>query len=140
MKMILTYSELIEIDSFEDRFNYLKLGGVVGEATFGFNRYMNQMFYHSKEWRDIWHEVVRRDCGFDLAHPDYPIAGRIFVHHMNPITESDVERHSIYLLDPEYLVSTSFNTHNALHFGGAAPSSTFIERKPNDTCPWKQGR
>lgn len=135
---IRSYSELIKLRTFEERFEYLKLGGKVGEETFGFDRYLNQAFYTSEEWKSIRHKVIVRDLGCDLASEDREIHGRIMIHHMNPITKKDILERSKFLLDPEYLITTTKSTHDAIHYGskdllGQAP----VERKPNDTCPWK---
>lgn len=134
-----TYTELIQIPSFLDRFRYLKLGGNVGEDTFGFDRYLNQIFYQSKEWKAIRDEVLIRDNACDLAHPDHPTYGRLIIHHMNPISEVDILHRSDDLLNPEYLITVTHRTHNAIHYGCEAllTEDTLIERKPNDTCPWK---
>ena len=134
-----TYSELIKIPSFIERFRYLKLGGYIGEETFGFDRWLNQYFYKTKEWRDVRNQVILRDNACDLAHPDRPTFGRLIIHHMNPITEKDIVNRSDILLDPEYLITTVHDTHNAIHYGDEslllldAP----IIRKPNDMCPWR---
>ena len=138
MKMIRTYSELITLPTFEERYQYLKIGGTVGEETFGFDRYLNQSFYKTKEWLRIRDHVIVRDQGCDLAMFDREIRGKILVHHMNPITKEDIVRRSKYLLDPEYLICTVKNTHDAIHYGDEsllikAP----IERQKNDTCPWR---
>ena len=136
-----TYTELLKIPTFEERLAYLKLDGSVGVTTFGFNRYMNQRFYHSKEWKNICQIVTLRDNGCDLAHIDFPIFDRVYIHHINPICEDDLIRcDTSMLLDPEFLICTSLNTHNMIHFGLNRPSSLSIERTPNDTCPWKRGR
>ena len=136
---IRTYSELITFSTFEERYKYLRLGGKIGEETFGFDRYLNQSFYKTKEWMSIRDSVIIRDCGCDLAIADREIYGRILIHHMNPITKEDILRRSKYLLDPEYLISTSKNTHDAMHNGD---SSLIIisplERSKNDTCPWRK--
>lgn len=134
-----TYSELKKLKTFEERFEYLKLDGVVGEETFGFDRYLNQKFYKSKEWRDIRNYVIARDMGCDLGIPDREIiADQILIHHMNPITKEDIINHSELLLDPEYLVCTIFITHKALHFGDISLlPEPYVERQRNDTCPWK---
>ena len=135
--MIRTYTELISIPTFEERFKYLKLGGAVGEATFGFERYLNQSFYRSNEWKQIRSEVIVRDMGNDLACEDRSIFGRILVHHMNPISTNDIANHTDLLLNPEYLISTCERTHNAIHFGDESILyQDPIERKPGDTCPW----
>lgn len=136
---IRTYSELITISTFEERFRYLKLGGKVGEETFGFERYLNQTFYTSNEWRRIRRDVIMRDLGCDLAMSDREIQGLITVHHMNPVSVDDIRNRADILLNPEYLISTSDITHKAIHYGDEsllllAP----IERRPNDTCPWRR--
>lgn len=137
--IIRTYSELITLPTFEERYQYLRLGGKVGEETFGFDRYLNQIFYKSQEWRSIRDYVITRDQGCDLGIEDREIFGRILIHHMNPISVEDILHRSEYLLDPEYLISTIKNTHDAIHYGDeslliVAP----IERRRNDTCPWRQ--
>lgn len=134
-----TYSELIQIPTFEERFEYLKLDGSVGEDTFGFDRWMNQIFYHSPEWKRIRDEVIIRDNGCDLAMPGHEIYGRILIHHMNPISVDDIERRTDLLLNPEYLISTLHRTHNAIHYGDKSllPQGLIV-RTPNDTCPWKR--
>lgn len=133
-----TYSELIQIPTFEERFEYLKLDGNVGEDTFGFDRWMNQIFYRSPEWKRIRDEVIIRDNGCDLAMPGHEIYGRILIHHMNPISVDDIERRTDLLLNPEYLISTVHRTHNAIHYGdkNLLPQGPVV-RTPNDTCPWK---
>lgn len=139
--IIRTYSELISLPTFEERYEYLRLGGKVGEETFGFDRYLNQMFYKSDEWLSIRDEVIIRDCGCDLAMPDreIPKGVRILVHHMNPLTTEDILRRSEYLLNPEYLICTIKNTHDAIHYGDRSLLFTVpIERSRNDTCPWRQ--
>lgn len=138
---IRTYSELITLPTFEERYEYLRLGGKVGEETFGFDRYLNQLFYKSDEWLAIRDEVIIRDCGCDLAMPDreIPDGVRILVHHMNPLRSDDILRRSKYLLDPEYLVCTIKNTHDAIHYGDRSLLLLEpIERTPYDTCPWRQ--
>lgn len=136
---IRTYSELIKIPTFEERYRYLRLYGVVGKDTFGFDRYLNQLFYTSELWRSVRDQVIIRDNGCDLGLEGYDIFDRIIVHHMNPITVEDLEEASDYLLNPEFLITTSLNTHNAIHYGDEkllikAP----IERSMNDTCPWRR--
>lgn len=129
---------MITFPTFIERYRYLKLGGKVGEETFGFDRYLNQVFYTSKEWRDIRRHVILRDKGCDLGMPDREISGAILIHHMNPITVEDIVKRSEFLLDPEYLVCTVKNTHNAIHYGDEDILFTDpIERMPNDMCPWK---
>lgn len=136
-----TYSELIEIPSLIERFRYLKIGGSVGEETFGFDRYLNQTLYRSSEWKKIRKKVIVRDLGCDMALEDYPISGRIYIHHMNPISKRDLVGHSDKIIDPEYLVCVSFDTHNAIHYGDESllPINRVpIVRSPNDTCLWKR--
>lgn len=137
--MLRTYSELITLRTFEERYRYLKLGGRVGEETFGFDRYLNQIFYKSPEWKSVRDFVIVRDHGCDLACPDREILGnRILVHHMNPISMDDILSRSRILLDPEYLITTVKNTHDAIHYGDESLLFTGpIERSRNDTCPWK---
>lgn len=135
---IRTYSELETLPTFEERFKYLQLNGQVGKDTFGFDRYINQNFYRSLEWKRVRDKVILRDNGCDLGVEGYEIHGRILIHHMNPITIRDIESMSEYLLNPEYLISTVHNTHNAIHYGDESLLITVpIERTKNDTCPWK---
>lgn len=132
------YRELIRFDSYYERFEYLKLRGEVGVATFGRERYLNQMLYHSPRWRKVRDEVIIRDNGCDLAHPDFEIHDKIIVHHMNPLSIEDIEldRDSIY--DPEFLICTTTMTHNAIHYGDADLLAQLpVQRYPGDTCPWK---
>jgi hypothetical protein len=136
--IIRTYSELITLPTFEERYRYLKLDGRVGEATFGFDRYLNQIFYQSKEWREVRDYVIIRDNGCDLGIEGREIYGRILIHHMNPIDKNDILSRSDLLLNPEYLICTYKNTHDAIHYGDEdllikGP----ILRTANDTCPWK---
>lgn len=138
MKIIRTYSELLTLPTFEERFNYLKLKGQVGKDTFGFDRWLNQIFYRDPEWKSIRDYVIVRDNGCDLGVDGYEINGRILVHHMNPISKEDILERSKYLLDPEFLISTVHSTHNAIHYGDEdLLIKTPIERTKNDTCPWK---
>lgn len=132
------YSELKKLSSFEERFEYLKLSSIIGESTFGFERYLNQKFYGSKEWKDFRREIIIRDDGFDLGIPDRPIFDRIEIHHINPITIKDIESKSVSLLDPENVICVSSLTHKAIHYGdiNLLPKK-YEERKPFDTCPWK---
>lgn len=134
-----TYSELIRLPTFKERFDYLKLDGKVGEDTFGFDRYFNQAMYHSPEWRDIRRKVLVRDEGCDLAIPDREIYGKAIVHHMNPISLKDIEEHNPDIFDPEYLITTSKLTHDAIHYGdeNLLSEDEPVERKPDDTCPWR---
>lgn len=140
MRNIKTYSELILLPTFKERFEYLKLNGSVGRETFGFDRYLNQLFYQrSPKWKAIRDHVIIRDNGCDLGVEGYEIHSRIIVHHMNPITIEDIERESDFLLDPEFLISTVHNTHNAIHYGDESLLCFGpIERTKNDTCPWKR--
>lgn len=137
---IKTYSELIRLPTFEERYNYLRLAGQVGKETFGFDRYLNQVFYQrSQKWKRARDEVIIRDNGCDLAMEGHEIYERIIVHHMNPITIEDLEQESDCLLDPEFLITTIHNTHNAIHYGDA----TLLMQMPatrtrNDTCPWRR--
>lgn len=137
---IKTYSELMALSTFEERYRYLKLDGVVGEDTFGFDRYLNQKFYRSAEWKRVRDQVIIRDNGCDLGIDDRPIrAGRILIHHMNPVTIEDVKHASDALLNPEYLISVTHETHNAIHYGDEDKLMKGpIVRTPNDTCPWKK--
>ena len=139
MRIIRSYSELRRITTFKERYKYLQLGGIVGKDTFGFDRYLNQIFYRSQKWRSIRDQVIIRDNGCDLGEEGYDIYGRILIHHMNPITLEDIEKESDFLLNPEYLICTTHNTHNAIHYGDEKLLITApIERTKNDTCPWRQ--
>ena len=137
-KIIRTYSELIRLPTFEERFEYLRLDGLVGKDTFGFDRYLNQLFYESNEWKAIRNYIITRDGGCDLAIPELEIPGRIYIHHINPLTKEDILDKTDYLLNPEYLVCTSFDTHQAIHYGNMdqLPKGPIIRTK-NDTCPWR---
>ena len=138
-KRIRTYSELIKLKTFKDRFEYLKLDGIVGEETFGFDRYMNQIFYKSREWTSVRQSVIIRDNGCDLGVEGYEIHGKILIHHMNPINLSDIVHKTDELLNPDYLITTVLSTHNAIHYGDASLLPVLpIERRANDTCPWKR--
>lgn len=140
--MMLTYTELVSLPTFEERFRYLKLDGSVGQETFGYDRWINQQFYHQdKDWKKARNQAIIRDNGCDLAHPDRPIPKgyRILVHHLNPITAKDIQARSPKLFDLENLVCTIEPTHNAIHYGDEnllVPSNPTI-REPNDTCPWR---
>ena len=137
--MIKSYTELCSLPTFEERFNYLKLYGSIGKPTFGYDRYMNQAFYNSKEWRLIRDKVITRDNGCDLGVPGYEISGLISVHHMNSLLVSDIIQHSDFLLNPEYLISVSDETHRAITYGEQSVSrKQYTERLPNDTCPWRR--
>lgn len=136
--MIRTYSELIKLPTFKERFEYLSLKGCVGKETFGWERYINQAFYRSKEWKDVRNFVIVRDCGCDLGIPGREIPDRILIHHMNPILPKDIVLSNDFILDPEYLICTTHNTHEAIHYGSEELLiSEPVERTPNDTCPWK---
>ena len=135
---IKTYSELIQYPTFEDRFKYLQLKGRVGEDTFGFDRYINQRFYRSVEWKRIRDQVILRDKGCDLGILGHEIYARVIIHHMNPISAKDISDATDYLLNPEYLICVSHLTHNAIHYGDESILvTTPIERRKNDTCPWR---
>jgi hypothetical protein len=136
---IRTYSELIKLPTFEERYKYLRLRGVVGEETFGFDRFINQDFYRSKEWKSIRDFIIVRDNGCDLAMEGYDIYGKIIIHHMNPVTIKDFQENSAFLMEPEYLISTTLSTHNAIHYGDESLLvKEPVRRSKNDTCPWKQ--
>jgi len=134
-----TYSELIALPTFEERFKYLQLKGSVGKQTFGFDRYLNQNFYRSAEWRRIRDQVIIRDNGCDLGIDDRVIHDKIYIHHMNPITDKDIVNATEILLNPEYLICVTHNTHNAIHYGD---EDLLVKLPPvrtkNDTCPWKR--
>lgn len=135
---IKTYSELITFSTFEERFEYLRLKGIVGQETFGFDRYLNQILYSSKEWKSLRNKIIVRDNGCDLALEGFEIHGRILIHHINPITIDDVIKRREMVFDPENLICVTHNTHNAIHYGDKSLLITGpIERRANDTCPWK---
>lgn len=135
--MIRTYSQLKSYTTFEERYNYLQLNGSVGEMTFGFERYMNQQFYRSKEWRDIRHTVIARDDGCDLGIPGYEIFDRPIVHHMNPMRPENLIHGDSDILNPEYLILVTHQTHNAIHYGDASRlARPLVERQPGDTRLW----
>lgn len=137
--IIKSYSDLIRIPTFEERFKYLQLSGSVGKETFGFDRYLNQNFYRSVEWKRIRDEVIVRDNGCDLGIADRPIAGKILIHHINPITDKDIVNATNILLNPEYLICVSHMTHNAIHYGNEdLLIKDPVIRTKNDTCPWKR--
>ena len=132
------YSELILLPSLEERFEYLRLNGEVGEELFGYARYLNQEFYHGGDWRDVRDQVIIRDGGHDLGVPGWKIIGNIYVHHMNPVTKEQLLDNDPILLDPEYLISCSYNTHQAITWGNRELlPKPLIVRRPNDTVPWK---
>lgn len=138
---IKTYSGLLTLATFKERYEYLKLNGIPGEETFGLERYLNQKFYMSGEWRRIRRQIIVRDHGCDLGIPGYEIPDGvpIYIHHMNPIYPRDIVDVSEYLYNPEYLITTTLTTHNAIHYGDENQLvGEFIERSPNDTCPWRK--
>ena len=135
---IRTYSELIQLPTFEERFRYLRLKGSVGKETFGFDRYLNQNFYRSSAWKRVRDQVIVRDNGCDLGIDDRIIYGKILIHHMNPINDEDILNMTDILLNPEYLICVTLDTHNAIHYG----DDDLLIKEPvarfkNDTCPWK---
>lgn len=137
--MTRNYHELKKLSTFEERFEYLKLHGTVGKDTFGFDRIFNQQFYRSSEWKRIRNTVIIRDNGCDLGIEGHDIFGKILIHHMNPISIKDIQNSTDFLLNPDYLICVSHETHNAIHYGNKllirkAP----IERTKNDTCPWRK--
>jgi len=132
------YSELVLLPSFSERFEYLKLGGTVGRSTFGYDRWLNQILYHDEAWKKCRREILIRDNFCDLGHPEHEMTNRMLVHHMNPITKQDILDRSSKLFDPENLITVSFLTHEAIHYGdaGLLPKGPVV-RMPNDTCPWR---
>lgn len=135
---IRTYEELITYPTFKERYEYLRLVGTVGSDTFGADRYLNQMFYHSREWKSIRDVVLLRDNGCDLGVEGYDIYEKAIIHHMNPLTVDDIKHSSEYLMNPRYLITVSFDTHQAIHYGTVFNLRVMPpERRPNDTCPWK---
>jgi hypothetical protein len=138
MTIIRRYRELRKLKTFEERYRYLQLKGTVGESTFGFDRYLNQLLYKSQKWKDVRDKVIIRDEACDLGIEGYELYGKILIHHMNPIAIEDVELERDTVYDPEFLVCTSLNTHNAIHFGDESLLPKLpVERKRNDTCPWR---
>lgn len=132
-----TYSELVKLPTFEERFEYLKLDGAVGSSTFGFDRYINQSFYMSQFWQDVRRDVIIRDNGCDLGIPGYEIHLGPVVHHMNPMSMEDILHKETWILDPEFLILTSHRTHNDIHFGsGSSYPKVVTERTPRDTKLW----
>lgn len=133
-----TYKELIAMDDFLDRYEYLRIGGIVGESTFGSNRYLNQILYRSYDWKKFRREMIIRDNGCDLAHPDYEISGIIVLHHINPITIDDVKNRRRCVFDPENVVCVSHRTHEAIHYGDdTLLMKGPVVRRPGDTIPWR---
>lgn len=135
-----TYSELVRLETFDERYRYLRVAGEVGVATFGFSRYLNQQLYHSKDWKKVRRDVIARDNACDLAIADREIFDRIIVHHINPLTIEDLEETSPLIFDMENLICVSHNTHEAIHYGDASllPSLPVV-RYSGDMCPWKKG-
>lgn len=135
------YTELMSLQSFEDRYNYLRLNGSVGKSTFGYDRWLNQSFYHWDEWKRVRRDVIARDGGCDLGCPDrqIPNGARLMIHHIIPITAEDIKNRSKLVLDPENLITVMDSTHNAIHYGDESllMSTKPAERQPNDTCPWR---
>lgn len=135
--MLRRYSELRRLETLEDRFKYLALHGRVGDTTFGFDRYVNQLFYRSSEWRNIRSHVISRDNGCDLGIEGFEIHHRVYIHHMNPMNLNDIESGDPRILDPEFLISVTHRTHNAIHYGDESNLlKPFVERKPGDTKLW----
>lgn len=133
-----SYSELVRLSTYEDRLSYLKENGLVGEDTFGFDRYLNQNLYKSAEWQRARNYVILRDNGCDVGLDDYPILSQVYVHHINPITKEDILNHADSLFDPENLICVSHETHNLIHYGYEAPTKREpVIRSKNDTCPWR---
>lgn len=137
--MMRTYSELSKLKTFKERFEYLKLDGLIGEETFGWDRYLNQVFYKSPEWKSTRDKVIVRDNGRDLGVEGYDIFGKIIIHHMNPMSLGDIANRNPDIFNPEYLVCVSHGTHNAIHYGDTNQLNLGpIERTANDTCPWRK--
>lgn len=137
MSKIRRYSELRRLETFEDRFDYLKIGGTVGHSTFGFDRYINQQFYTSNQWKRVRQQVILRDNGCDLGIPGYEIHGNLLVHHLNPMDSNDILHAEEWILDPDYLITTSHDTHNAIHYGNREfLKKPYVERKQGDTRLW----
>lgn len=132
-----TYSEIAKLETFEERFEYLKLTGIVGEATFGRERYLNQQLYRSLKWIAVRDIVIVRDNGCDLGILGHDIYSKIIIHHMNPISRDDILHNNEDIFDPELLICVTHTTHNAIHYGDKSLLPRYIERKPNDTCPWR---
>lgn len=135
--VIRTYNELRSLKTFDERYNYLKLNGRVADLTFGFDRYLNQVFYKSQMWQKTRRDIIVRDLGCDLGIEGYEIYGVVLVHHMNPIQIEDIRDRTDYLLNPNYLICSSLITHNAIHYGSSSPN-IITERRRGDTCPWKR--
>ena len=138
--IVRTYSELSQLRTFEERYTYLRLGASVGKDTFGFDRYINQLFYKSTEWLALRDYIIVRDNGCDLGIEGYEIHGSVIIHHMNPITKEDILSRSEYLMNPDYLITTILSTHNAIHYGDSSLLKLVkpIQRTRNDMCPWRR--
>lgn len=137
MTELKTFSKLVRLDTFQERFDYLSLTGIVGERTFGSERWMNQDFYRSAQWKNIRQHVIARDLGCDLAMEGFDIHDRVIIHHMNPMNRDQIAEGDSAILDPEFLITTTHNTHNAIHYGDRSLlPSVFVERRPGDTLPW----
>lgn len=138
--MIRSYKELVKLDNYEDRYLYLLLGDKIGEDTFGFDRYLNQTFYKSSEWKRLRNEIIIRDNGCDLGMSGFDIYGKIIIHHMNPIRKNDILNATDYLMNPDFLICVSMDTHNAIHYGDKNYLDRFkdVSRSPNDICPWRR--
>lgn len=138
MALLRRYTELKRLPSFKERYDYLRLAGLVGESTFGSDRYLNQLLYRSNKWKKVRNEIILRDNGCDLGVPGYDLRSKIIIHHMNPLTITDIEEVSDDIFNPEYLICVSHRTHNAIHFGDESLLPQMpIERYLNDTCPWR---
>lgn len=138
---IRSYSELSKLETFRERYEYLRLRGDVGVQTFGRDRYLNQIFYHRTDWKNFRRKIILRDNGCDLGVPGYEFGPKqmVIIHHMNPIRVEEILNNPEMLMDPEYVISVSLDTHNAIHYGKELVSPTeFIERQPNDTIPWRR--
>jgi hypothetical protein len=137
MARIRHFRELTKLHTFDERFEYLSIGGIVGRSTFGFDRWLNQDFYRSREWRSVRNEVILRDDGCDLGVPGYEIHAEILIHHMNPVTPRDIVDREEWILNPEFLITTTKRTHNAIHYGnGDSLYTPFVPRRPGDTSLW----
>lgn len=136
--MTRTYSGLSQFNTIAERYEYLRLSGAIGDSTFGFDRYLNQALYTSKQWRSLRDDIIIRDNGCDMGLECCPIGPRIIVHHMNPLTIEDIENRCDDIFNPEFLICVSSRTHNAIHFGdNSLLPKPHIERRPGDTCPWR---
>lgn len=140
MNQMKTYNEMILLPTLHDRYNYLKLNGTVAKETFGFERYLNQVLYRDKAWKEVRNYIITRDNGCELACEDYPISGKILIHHLNPITHDQILSRDVAIFDPNNLVCVSHRMHNAIHYGSEEmlPHDPIVRTK-NDMCPWKNG-